>query len=391
MKKILAISALSLGFLSSAPLALCAPSGAKNTSGMYIFTGDIKTIKYPPGSFNAEIFNDVLRINGIEEDLRNASRVVEVDPMSNEKTVHLCGNEWECVIKPFNGRDYHVEYIKKLEANEETNKRIIFLFRPRMINGAIIESFNESLKHYGFLKDLICVEKTLKTFMVPTSITEIGNFAFWGCKFLEQVKIPDSVMSIDDGAFFGCESLKEIEIPNSIYRIDKYSFGRCESLKEIVIPNSVTSIGKSAFSECKSLEKITIPESVTSIEDSTFDDCKSLKEIKIPNSVKKIGWGAFNGCKSLKEIEIPNSVTEIGDGAFYECESLEKITIPNSVTSIGKCAFAGCKSLKEIEIPNSVTEIREDVFAGCTSLKEIKWNDHTYGVEEFLEAFKNRL
>ena len=257
IKKVLAISVLSLGFLSSAPLALCAPSGAKNTSGT--FRGNIKTIEYRPLSFDAEIFNDVLRINGIEEDLRNASRIVEVDPMSNQKTVHLCGNEWECVIKPFNGKDYRVEYIKKLEANEETNKRITFIFNPNALFETksidFFRNFNGLLEDCG-LRDFINVEKALKTFVVPTGVTEIGGCAFERCKSLEKIEIPNSVTSIGKGAFIECTSLKEIEIPNSVTSIGQFAFGGCTSLSRINIPNSVTEICQNAFLGCPSLKII---------------------------------------------------------------------------------------------------------------------------------------
>ena len=436
MKKFLAISALSLGFLSSAPLALCAPGSANsanntnnvnnvngqprrwlgydklmmaafylnstdftnlllasktnrcigesfkiNPAGIYslqdvkilvpnietfedyhqLTPGEdrnnhvnellqpIRTLIYYPGSFDAERFYNILEINGIEKDFENIiNKTVEIDPISNRKTVRLCGDKWECVIKPSNGRDYRVEYIKKIEADEKTNKKIIFIFSPSPLinteNRDFIKNFNDLVKCCG-LRDFINVERTLKTFVIPTGVTSIVNSAFLGCKALEKIEIPNSVTEIGGDAFFGCKALKEIEIPNS-----------------------VTSIGRFAF--C---------------------DCESLKEIKISNNVTSINSRVFFGCKALKEIEIPNSVTAIGDDAFALCKSLKEIKIPNSVTSIGQNAFYGCTSLKEIEIPNSVTSIGDGAFNGCTSLKEIKWNDHTYGVEEFLEAFKNRL
>ena len=346
IKKVLAISILSMGVLLSAPSALCVPSGAKNTSGMYTFTGNIKIIKYPPGSFDAERFNAVLKINGIEEDLRNASRIVEVDPMSNEKTVRVCGNEWECVIKPFNGKYYHVEYINKLEANEKTNKKILFLFSPTasLIND--VGYINGLIDDCG-LREFIDVKNTLQKIIIPRNIREICSCAFRGYKALKKIKIPASIRLIDSCAFCGCEALEKIEIPNS-----------------------VTEIGEHAFYYCKSLKEITIPNSVKSIEDSTFDDCKSLKEITIPNSVKSIGFYAFSGCTSLERVEFPadSKIKFIGEGAFNNCESL-----------------------KEIEIPNSVTEICQNAFDGCPSLKEIKWNGNTYGVGEFFKAFNNRL
>ena len=63
--------------------------------------------------------------------------------------------------------------------------------------------------------------------------------------------IPSSVTSIGDRAFYGCDSLSEIVIPSSVTSIGKGAFYVCDSLSEIVIPSSVTSIGDSAFYRCK--------------------------------------------------------------------------------------------------------------------------------------------
>ena len=177
--------------------------------------------------------------------------------------------------------------------------------------------------------------------------------------------IPFSVTSIGDYAFWYCDSLSEIVIPSSVTSIGDHAFSDCYSLSEIVIPSSVTSIGDSAFSSCKSLSEIVIPSSVTSIGDSAFSDCYSLSEIVIPSSVTSIGDNAFYGCDSLSEIVIPSSVTSICDSAFSDCCSLSEIVIPSSVTSIGKYAFYGCDSLSEIVIPSSVTSIGDSAFYKC--------------------------
>ena len=97
---------------------------------------------------------------------------------------------------------------------------------------------------------------------------------------IESYVIPSSVTSIGDRAFYGCSSLSEIVIPSSVTGIGKDAFSRCVSLSEIVIPSSVTSIGKGAFSYCDSLSEIVIPSSVTSIGDSAFYNCKSLDNLK---------------------------------------------------------------------------------------------------------------
>ena len=183
--------------------------------------------------------------------------------------------------------------------------------------------------------------------------------------------IPDGVMSIGKCAFVDCYSLVSISIPNSVTSIGEESFIDCSSLRSLVIPDSVTSIGDGAFWGCSSLSSLVIPASVTSIGAWAFSGCKSLSSLVIPDSVTSIGYSAFDGCSSLNSLVIPNSVTSIGDSAFSGCKSLSSLAIPDSVTSIGAWAFDGCSSLSRLVIPDGVTSIGDSVFRGCSSLSSL--------------------
>lgn len=269
---------------------------------------------------------------------------------------------------------------------------------------------------------------SLKSVIIPNSVTIIEDWAFLGCCSLRSIDIPDSVTKIGVSAFSGCSSLMSIHMPDSVTSIGYNAFEGCISLKNIHIPDSVTSIGSNAFEECVSLKSIIIPDSVTRIEGWTFYYCKSLKSIIIPDSVTSIGDSAFSDCKSLININIPNGVTSIGESAFSNCHSLTSVTIPSSViaigtnpfcgcpadlkneskafiyehnvlfnkdkttlisyrakeanyvipdsvTSIGECAFLECNSLTSIIIPDSVTSIGVCAFAQCNSLTSINIPD----------------
>ena len=204
----------------------------------------------------------------------------------------------------------------------------------------------------------------IESYIIPDSVTSIGDYAFSGCSSLSNIVIPDSVTDIGKCAFYFCSSLSNIVIPDSVTSIGNDAFLRCSSLSNIVISDSVTSIGNGAFLGCSSLSNIVIPDSVTSIGNDAFSDCSSLSCIVIPDSVTDIGNDAFSHCSYLSNIVIPNSVISIGDRAFWDCSFLSNIVISDSVTNIGNGAFHGCSlpyNLKQ----ELISRFGEEIFDLC--------------------------
>ncbi|MBR0519453.1 leucine-rich repeat domain-containing protein, partial [bacterium] len=217
---------------------------------------------------------------------------------------------------------------------------------------------------------------TLKSVVIPNSVTEIGMYAFMECTNLETAIIGNGVKELIF-TFANCTSLKNVYIPNGVTKLVGI-FGGCESLEEITIPDTVTTIGENSstglFYGCKSLISINIPNSVTTILGSvTFANCQSLTTITIPDSVTNYDtMYDFSGCTSLKNVVFGKGVKKLGHHSFnkltsapaqeYEsCTALESVTIPNEVTEIGYNCFDGC-TLLEATIPDSVTTIGYDAF-----------------------------
>ena len=200
------------------------------------------------------------------------------------------------------------------------------------------------------------------------------------CSGLTSVTIGSSVTSIGDRAFYFCSGLRSITIPNSVRSIVNCAF-IYSGLTSITIPNSVTSIDGNAFAGCSALTSI-IVEAGNLIYDSR-NDCNAIIETAtntlvagclntvIPESVTRIGDSAFLSFTDLTSVTIPNSVTSIGQSAFADCSGLTSVTIPNSVTSIGNYAFHNCSSLTSVTIGSSVTSIGGSAFYGCSSLTDV--------------------
>ncbi|KAK8890642.1 hypothetical protein M9Y10_035425 [Tritrichomonas musculus] len=244
----------------------------------------------------------------------------------------------------------------------------------------------------GFNVSNLC--SSLKMISIPSSVTTIGNFAFFECSSLTQILIPSSIKSIGEYSFSKCSSLTQILIPSSVESIGDFAFSECSSLEQISIPSSVNFFGKNLFDgieklkikgdiksipsdmfyKHKTLKEIEIPSSIKSIKINEFYGCTLLTKVsfEIPCSITKIDKKAFYECFSLSEINIP-SISSIQDDVFYECKKLTKITIPSSATSIGEYSFCRCISLEQVtfEMPSSLTSIEYSAFQGCSSLTRI--------------------
>ena len=275
-----------------------------------------------------------------------------------------------------------------------------------------------------YAKRLYLNGELLTELVIPNTVTKIKDYAFEGCSSLKSVNYLGTIEQwcniefdgysanpLNNGAklYLNGTLVTELVIPNTVTEIKDYAFYRCTSITSITISNSVTSIGSSAFEDCTSLTSITIGDSVTSIGDDAFRGCNSLTSVTIGDSVTSIGGGAFEDCTSLisvnylgtieqwcniefdssdanplnngaklylngtlvTELVIPNTVTEIKDYAFCKYTSLTSVTIGNSVTSIGDDAFRGCNSITSVTIPDSVTSIGDRAFEDCTSITSI--------------------
>jgi hypothetical protein len=271
-------------------------------------------------------------------------------------------------------------------------------------------------------------------FLIPNSVTNIGDSAFYDCIKLVSVEIPNTVKNIGTSAFSGCIGLTSIEIPGSVVSIGDFAFAYCSGLRNVfvnratpvLLGGSVSYIGGSAFYNGINPQNLTlyvpsgakaayqaapvwqdfgtimeagevlgnsdfeivngvlvryrgggggqvvIPAEVTGIGNRAFVNCIGLTSVEIPGLVTNIGDSAFYGCIGLTSIEIPSPVVSIGTGAFGRCISLVSVEIASSVASIGESAFEDCISLASVEIPASVESIGAGAFGGCSSLYAIE-------------------
>ena len=265
-------------------------------------------------------------------------------------------------------------------------------------------------------KDIIYypINKEVKEYIVPNTVTCIGKHCFFNCDNLERIVIHENVVRFENNPFSGCTKL-EVENHSPYYHFEngviynkfKTTIIGClngSQIDELRIPETVTSINRNAFWNCKGIKKVVITKNIVRIGYNPFASAENMylesespeiisrdgilydktttnllcatnravgKSYRVPDSVKIINRGVFSGCKDLEQIDF-NAVTYIDKSSFTNCTSLKEIYIPDSVTYVGEWVFSYCKNLKVVSI-NKKTFVDKNAFNECPA--KIIWRD----------------
>jgi hypothetical protein len=220
--------------------------------------------------------------------------------------------------------------------------------------------------------------RTNGNYIIPGSVTNIEQGGFTFCTNLIAIMVDqqNSFYSSLNGVLFDINQITLLvhpgglggsyAIPSSVTSIGDSAFFESTEVTNVTIPNSVTNIGNTAFYECTKLASATIPSSVATIGSACFASCASLAGIAIPDSVTSIGNGAFESCTGLTSVLIPNSITSVEEGTFANCISLTNVTISGSVTNIDGEAFAYCGRLASVFFQGNAPTVSEGAFLEAT-------------------------
>lgn len=141
-------------------------------------------------------------------------------------------------------------------------------------------------------------------FELPSSVTTIGNEAFYWNKSLRTITLPTSLERIGHGAFCSCFSIQYIKLPTSLKRIEGSAFMCCTSLLSIEIPPFATHIEYRTFPYCASLISVHLPSAITTVEYNAFHKYQLLINIVLPRNanVHEHYDEAFIVCPKLKAV-----------------------------------------------------------------------------------------
>ena len=214
-------------------------------------------------------------------------------------------------------------------------------------------------------------KSTLKSILLPDSVTSVGNYAFYSCFALESLSLGSGLQTVGSYAFSKCYALTSLNVPDGVTAIGANAFDNDIALTSVELPDNLRAVNSKLFLNCGELTGVTIPAGVTTIYSSAFSGCGKLTSVAIPNGVTAIWDNAFNGCTELSSAPLPASLRIIGSYAFKNCSSLTGVSVPTGVTAIQYSTYEGCSSLLSVSLPDSVQSIGSYAFKGCANLTTI--------------------
>lgn len=199
------------------------------------------------------------------------------------------------------------------------------------LTAVIIGNGVTTLEDYAFYQ---CSKLTDVT--IPPSMTAI-NWAFAGCP-VRNVYIssmaawlkadhPASTKLLErDNAklYLNGKVVEHLIVPSGVSKISDFCFYGYKRLKKATITYGVEEIGTRAF-EGSGIAEINLPASITYVWTGIFQDCVNLTSATIDGGLTELSSGMFQGCTSLVSVTIPTSVTKFWGAVFYGCTKLKSI------------------------------------------------------------------
>ncbi|MGN0768130.1 MAG: leucine-rich repeat domain-containing protein [Christensenellales bacterium] len=234
------------------------------------------------------------------------------------------------------------------------------------------------------------------TLRIGADVKEIPSHLFRENARLKEIIYEDGALgAIGDYAFYGCVYLETVSVPDTVTVIGAHAFENCTGITEITVGLGVTTIGQKAFYGADNLSVVNY--NAKNAEDaegnaSVFDSAYKAVEngggfvVNVGTAVTRIPSYAFYDCGNLIGLVIPNkgALTEIGKEAFYKCEALVSVTLPSTLATVSERAFAEATSLSGITFgtgTSALTVIGKEAFLNTAFYSDdANWTTQSDGI-----------
>ena len=224
---------------------------------------------------------------------------------------------------------------------------------------------------------VICCPAAINAaYTLPESVVHVAASAF-------SVSAVDltmtNVRSIGEYAFEAnslgkYDSNRHYVIPETVEEIGDEAFYRSYSMEQVTIPSSLKQMGEQVFADSPKLKKAVIKS--TMIGKGQFRICNNLEIIEIGDSLREIGAYAFHKCPALWYIRMPkaNAHFRAIDGVLYSADTTalalypckhdgEEFVLPEEVNTLRSSSLRAV-NLRKLVLPKGLSQIENELFGG---------------------------
>ena len=224
---------------------------------------------------------------------------------------------------------------------------------------------------------VICCPAAINAaYTLPESVVHVAASAF-------SVSAVDltmtNVRSIGEYAFEAnslgkYDSNRHYVIPETVEEIGDEAFYRSYSMEQVTIPSSLKQMGEQVFADSPKLKKAIINSPM--IGKGQFRICNNLEIIEIGDSLREIGAYAFHKCPALWYIRMPkaNAHFRAIDGVLYSADTTalvlypckhdgEEFVLPEEVNTLRSSSLRAV-NLRKLVLPKGLSLIENELFGG---------------------------
>ena len=237
-------------------------------------------------------------------------------------------------------------------------------------------TWNNMLMSINMDTVICCPAAINAAYTLPESVVHVAASAF-------SVSAVDltmtNVRSIGEYAFEAnslgkYDSNRHYVIPETVEEIGDEAFYRSYSMEQVTIPSSLKQMGEQVFADSPKLKKAIINSPM--IGKGQFRICNNLEIIEIGDSLREIGAYAFHKCPALWYIRMPkaNAHFRAIDGVLYSADTTalalypckhdgEEFVLPEEVNTLRSSSLRAV-NLRKLVLPKGLSQIENELFGG---------------------------
>lgn len=213
---------------------------------------------------------------------------------------------------------------------------------------------------------LLSTNTTMKEVVIPSTVTKIGDGAFYYCINLNKITfLGDKLEIVEDNAFYYCKSLSQGSISYGIVKVGDSAFYNCALTLDVSSWTKLTEIGSYAFAYTSGIDRFVAPDSLTAMGDHAFYGCENLEYVEFgdDSQVKTIEKATFVECPKLSRLDFNQAkITRINEFAFSYNPLLTQLTLNEHLTVMEPRVFVECSVSQVIIEGDNLIKAGEQLF-----------------------------